>query len=187
MTQDDVHTHTAHRHRWTGICLRAHTGPHVLHRCVRVPREAQEDTDTPRGTHRHPLLPGFRGDAHGQPGPGEPARQDDSCMPVPVSWAAAGQRASSRLDRHAHQCSEDPLAACPPLRRGTTGHSPVPPALGFFCRLGSIALEMEILSPALSIWESVAHGCRQGAFFVSPAVSHICPDLLGSWPAHLCM
>lgn len=51
-------------------------------------------------------------------GPGEPAQQDDSCVPVPVSWAAARQPASSRSHRHAHHCWEEALQ---PLLHGAHG------------------------------------------------------------------
>lgn len=204
--RDDTIFTPTHRHRSTWLCLRCtHTPTRTdtgVPTCAHVPRLVQQDTDTPVHTHRRTLLLVFLGDAHSQRGPGELAQQDDSCVPVPVSWAAAGQPASSRSDRHAHHCSEDAPAASPPLSPRHNGAQPcpsgvrrTPPALVFSCGLGSMALQPETLCsplslescPALCIWEPVTHGCREGARFVSAVVSHNCPDLLGSQPAHLCM
>ena len=125
--RDDTRTHTNTQSRiylvcpcaWRRAHAHAHTYTHVPVR-AHVPGCAQQDTDTRTCT----LLP----DSPSQWGPGEPARQDDSCTPVPASQAAAGQPSSSGSHRHAHRFWEEALAASHPLSPCHSGAQPCPPS-----------------------------------------------------------
>lgn len=209
----DTHTHTLikmthvltpkHRHRSTWMRpyarRRAHTRPHILTHTYPfgfMCPDAHNRTQTHACAHGCTLLLG----SHGQRGPGEPAQQDDSPTPVPVSWAAAGQPSSSGSDRRAHHCWEEALAASRALSPCRSGAQPCPsgadggvwgsPFLPWCFFLGWAALPWSRTRALLSSRGPVLPCCSrvQGRSAVCvPGVSSICPDLLGSQPAHLCM
>ena len=200
--RDDAHVHT---NTQMGLDMspcterRTHSPTHADTSAPVGPKSPgmHNRTQTHTCTHRCTLLLGLLGDA-GRAQVSLPSRMTHVCQ-FPLAGLQPGSLpAAGPTDMHItagkRLCS---LSSTGPMDNGAQlcpsgGDNGV---WGFPHGLGSIALEPQTLRPppslescpALFFWESAAHGCREGALFVSLGVSHICPDLLGSQPAHPCM